>query len=533
LTVIEQTSFELRLRQEREALEAVLASSAFARAPRLSALLTYICERYFQGETDSIKEYTLATEVLGRPANFDQARDAIVRVEAHRLRRKLAEYYEAEGKSQRVRIRIERGHYVPEFFIEGVPLEDEPSKESPGPLAESDQKDWSGDTAVKRADDWRKSRWTWLAAGLLGLLVMGGLLTRIAPIQKLWGMAQAGMGLHSSKLSLDPGGLARTSEIRLLCGYLKQDYTDPYGKLWSRDRYFKGGSPGQPSQVYLWRTNNSRLFRNTRTGNFRYDIPLRPGTYEMTLYFAETEMGAGPAESRGGEGGGGEGERAFDIFLNDRPLLKAFDILSDADGPYVADRRVFKDVHPASDGYVHLRFASLVGHAELSAIRLVPGIPHRLRPIRFVTQELPYTDGAGKVWKADDYYRGGHRTYHMKPVGGTSDMGLFASERFGHFSYAIPVDMGSYTVNLYLAETFFGPDNLGGGGIGRRVFNVFCNGNTLLRNFDMLSESEENRAMVRSFRGLQPNAQGKIDLTFEPVVNYADVYAIEVLDEGE
>jgi hypothetical protein len=303
--------------------------------------------------------------------------------------------------------------------------------------------------------------------------------------------------------------------------------------VWGRDRYFKGGKPGERSQAFLWGTNDARPFRSTRRGNFTYDIPLRPGTYEMTLYFAETEMGAGPAESRGGDGGGGEGDRVFDVFLNNRPILKSFDILSDADGPYIADRRVFRDVEPGSDGYVHLRFAGLVGRAQLSAIRLVPGIPHQLRPVRFVTQELPYTDSAGNVWTADDYYRGGHRTYHRKPVAGTGDKGLYASERFGHFSYAIPVDTGSYTVNLYLAETFFGPDNPGGGGIGNRVFNVFCNGNTLLRNFDLLREGEEDRAMVRSFRGLQPNAEGKIVLTFEPVVNYADVYAIEVLDEGE
>jgi hypothetical protein len=533
LTVIQQTSFELRLRQEREALEAVLASSAFVRAPRLSALLTYICERYFRDETDSIKEYTLATEVLGRPANFDQARDAIVRVEAHRLRRKLAEYYEGEGKSQRVRIRIERGHYFPEFFIEDVPPEHEPSGQSLVHLTEGDQSYWSRGIAGKQVDGWRRSRWIWLVAGVLGLVVMSSLLTRIAPIQNLWSIDQDGRGPNANEPSAALGGAAQPSEIRLLCGSLKQDYTDPYGKVWSRDRYFKGGKPRERSQAVLWGTNDARPFRSTRTGNFTYDIPVRAGTYEMTLYFAETEMGAGPAESRGGDGGGGEGDRVFDVFLNNRPILKSFDILSDADGPYIADRRVFRDVEPTSDGYVHLRFAGLIGRAQLSAIRLVPGIPHRLRPVRFVTQELPYTDSAGNVWTADDYYRGGHRTYHRKPVAGTGDKGLYASERFGHFSYAVPVDAGTYTVNLYLAETFFGPDNPGGGGIGNRVFNVFCNGNTLLRNFDMLSEGEENRAMVRSFRGLQPNAQGKIVLTFEPVVNYADVYAIEVLDEGE
>jgi hypothetical protein len=52
------------------------------------------------------------------------------------------------------------------------------------------------------------------------------------------------------------------------------------------------------------------------------------------------------------------------------------------------------------------------------------------------------------------------------------------------------VDTGNCTVNLYFAEALFGTDNPGGGGIGKQVFHVFCNGNTLLRNFDILSGSE-------------------------------------------
>jgi hypothetical protein len=49
----------------------------------------------------------------------------------------------------------------------------------------------------------------------------------------------------------------------------------------------------------------------------------------------------------------------------------------------------------------------------------------------------------------------------------------------------------------------------------------------------MLSEAGDNQALIRTFSGLRPNAQGKLLLTFEPVVNYPDVYAIEVRDEGE
>ena len=106
------------------------------------------------------------------------------------------------------------------------------------------------------------------------------------------------------------------------------------------------------------------------------------------------------------------------------------------------------------------------------------------------------------------------------------------TEPYGHFSYAIPVAPGSYTVNLYFAETYWGPDNAGGGGPGQREFNVLCNGLALLYDFDILKEVGANHALVKRFRGLQANAQGKLNIEFAPVVNYAVVNAIEVLDEG-
>jgi len=115
----------------------------------------------------------------------------------------------------------------------------------------------------------------------------------------------------------------------------------------------------------------------------------------------------------------------------------------------------------------------------------------------------------------------------------TPDSELFQNERYGHFSYAIPVAEGStYTAKLYFAETYWGPDNLGGGGPGMRVFDVFANGVAMLRNFDIFREGGSNRAVVKTFRGLRPSPQGKLNFDFVPVVNYASLYAIEVLDES-
>jgi hypothetical protein len=142
------------------------------------------------------------------------------------------------------------------------------------------------------------------------------------------------------------------------------------------------------------------------------------------------------------------------------------------------------------------------------------------------------TDSRGQVWEADNYYAGGQTSNHFKVVTGTPDADLFANERYGHFSYAIPVAPGAYTASLFLAETYWGKENEGGGGPGQRVFDIYCNGSALARNLDILKEAGPNHALVKKFRGLRPTTQGKLNFEFVPVINYASVFAIEVLDEG-
>jgi hypothetical protein len=112
------------------------------------------------------------------------------------------------------------------------------------------------------------------------------------------------------------------------------------------------------------------------------------------------------------------------------------------------------------------------------------------------------------------------------------DTAIYASERWGHFTYAVPVADGRYRVTLKFCEGHYGPRNAGGGGIGSRLFDVYCNGVALLRNFDIFKEAGgEGRPLDRTFSGIRPTAQGKIVLTFVPVVGMACVNGIEVVEE--
>jgi len=109
--------------QEKSELDSVLSSGILERAPSLAHLLTYVCSKYFDGAGEQIKEYNIAVEALGRPPDFDQKKDSIVRVEAHKLRKRLREYYESEGADHSVRIEIPPGQYTPKFIFQHAPVE--------------------------------------------------------------------------------------------------------------------------------------------------------------------------------------------------------------------------------------------------------------------------------------------------------------------------------------------------------------------------------------------------------------------------
>jgi hypothetical protein len=69
------------------------------------------------------------------------------------------------------------------------------------------------------------------------------------------------------------------------------------------------------------------------------------------------------------------------------------------------------------------------------------------------------------------------------------------------------------------------------GGSGSRVFSVWCNGNVLLRNFDIYQEGGA-QPVVKTFVHIEPTAQGKIELSFTPTINYPSVSAIEIIPES-
>jgi hypothetical protein len=81
----------------------------------LIRFLRYVVERTIEGKTEELKEYAIGVEVFDRGESFDTRTDTIVRVQARRLRSKLKEYYDAEGKTDAVVIELPKGRYVAAF----------------------------------------------------------------------------------------------------------------------------------------------------------------------------------------------------------------------------------------------------------------------------------------------------------------------------------------------------------------------------------------------------------------------------------
>jgi len=499
---------------QRAELADVLHSASFMRAPTLAHLLSYLCEKLFAGEAHEIKEYSIGVEVFHRGSSFDQDSNSIVRVEANRLRKRLALYYAGEGAFHTLQIVIPLGQYVPEF-VPSAPK---------SALSIAKQEVVTPQPASRRLNP-RLAKW-W-PAGALGLLVVVLGLAYYRHISRP--QPAAGSAAVPYQASVQPAeaqvGPPVGDEVRILAGE-SRSFVDHAGKLWSADRFYSGGTATSSDVVHVARTLDPEFYRTSRQGQFRYDIPLKPGIYELHLHFAETVYGPGNASA------GGEGSRIMMISANGRTLISQLDVVADAGAGSTADVKVFPGISPASDGQLHLVFAGAEGkQAMLSAIEILPGELGHMRPVRVLARETPYYSNDSQWWSPDDYFEGGQMATYSRPVSGTDDPELYETERWGNFSYAIPVSPGKYTVLLHFALRHGEGAPAPAGDRLARIFNVFCNGKVLLQRFDLEKEARQSDVVLRKAVGLEPDAQGKLVLAFVPVEGYATVTGIEVIPQ--
>jgi hypothetical protein len=113
-------------------LEELISGAAFKGSRRSGEFLKYIVEEALAGHLDSLKERVIGVELFGRAPTYDTGEDAIVRVTAREVRRRLLQHYEGAEEHPPFRISLPLGSYVPEISpspltqIPATPLEVEP-----------------------------------------------------------------------------------------------------------------------------------------------------------------------------------------------------------------------------------------------------------------------------------------------------------------------------------------------------------------------------------------------------------------------
>ncbi|MGC1187460.1 MAG: malectin domain-containing carbohydrate-binding protein [Candidatus Acidiferrales bacterium] len=524
---------------ERAELDSLLNSETFGRGNNAAKILSFVCDKYFQGCTGEVKEYDIAIHALGRPKDFDPQIDAIVRVTAHALRKRLEQFYRSEGAEHSVQIYLPSGHYVPKFVrkselkteeLQLGPKETIETRAVPGnsmpaagilltPPSEKTPAETSEPRVALRESIARDARtaqvrrfrtWKVLAVVFVFLCV----LVVVASYVRIRARNNEAVAVSDSVFPIPASVPGDT--VRAMVGDTRAPYTDRAGQVWGSDTYCTGGVSFSVPAVPILATFDTQLYLGGRSGLFHCAFPMPTGTYEVHLLFAETTS----VEETG---------RTVDFSLNGGPT-NGLDVVDDAGANDTATEKVFTNVRPEQDGKIHLDFTS--NQSYLNAVEILPGIPNRMLPVRIYAGETPYRDSTGNVWLPNRFYFGGREShYQVVDAASILDGGLYTSQWIGHFRYVIPVAAGEkYTLKLYFRESYFGGQDGGGGVVGSRVFDVWCNGSVILKHFDILREAG-SAPLIKTFAHIEPTGQNKIEINFVPVVNYPSLNAIEVIPE--
>lgn len=103
-------------------VERVAASPALQKAPKLREFLLYVCETTLKNHVEDVREQQIGVCVFNRRPDYNMSDDSIVRVQARELRKRLALYFETDGKDEPVVFSIPKGRYIPVFAPRGTAI---------------------------------------------------------------------------------------------------------------------------------------------------------------------------------------------------------------------------------------------------------------------------------------------------------------------------------------------------------------------------------------------------------------------------
>ncbi|UOQ69497.1 malectin domain-containing carbohydrate-binding protein [Hymenobacter volaticus] len=282
------------------------------------------------------------------------------------------------------------------------------------------------------------------------------------------------------------------------------------------DQYATGGTTFATDQPIAGTTEDA-LYQTERYGTqFGYAFPVSRGQqYQVVLHFAEVYATQA-------------GQRVFDVALEGNTVLDNYDLYRKV-GAYTATTERFTVT--VADDELNLDFSSLasaggVDNAKVSAIEVygpstTPTTPTAVLRLKAGSGQLSTSMG---TFAADQYATGGSVFATDQPIAGTADEALYQTERYGSFTYNLPVPNGTYTVKLHFAELYWNS-------AGQRVFNVAAEGSPVLTAYDIVKKAGPLTATTESFPVTVTD--GQLILAFAPGAGGVDqpkVSAIEVLE---
>jgi hypothetical protein len=486
-----------RLEAEKEELNWLLNSGLLGRSNNLSRVLTYICEKHFLDQDDQITEHSIAVEALGRRADFDPQSDTIVRVVARSLRKRLQEVYQTAGADRAVHILMPTGHYVPAFIHKSTGTAvDEVAVPTAGELT-------AASVPELNIQSPQRLRWRVAAIATASLFLLCGVVFLVHR-----NAAKPGAAVPKDSLAVVP---QPKNAIHALMGTGRQPYVDHSGFSWAPGKYCSSGDSITVPTQKIAGTEDPYLYLGGIRGIAHCIFPVNPGSHEIHFHFAETTDLATATSP-------------VVLAINAGPGI-TFDVVDHAGGDSIATSLVLTGVQPEADGAIHLDYTSEV--SLLDAVEILPADSESLLPVRITASPISIKDSDNNIWLSDRYFAGGRRG-QFSDLTRAARNSIYRYNRIGRFRYNVPVvPFGKYRVTLFFSEPWFGKDNSGAGGPGSRIFDVSCNGNLILKNFDILAEGGSN-PVVKTFDNIQATAQGEIELSFIPEVNYPIVNAIEI-----
>ena len=180
-----------------EQLERLLQNRHFSHSRRFPAFLRFVVEKTLAGGTELLKERTLGVEIFGRNADYDTSSDPIVRVTAAEIRKRIAQYYQEPGHEAELRISLDAGSYVPQFYW---PRDARTGSGTDIPVRTMEMPPVVPLQVVNPAP----RRWVGLSVALVCLLIAGG-------ANYAWRM------IHASPIDFFWGPLLSSSDPALFC----------------------------------------------------------------------------------------------------------------------------------------------------------------------------------------------------------------------------------------------------------------------------------------------------------------------------